>query len=61
MNEPSGTYEDEKVFRRAVEKEAKASVSDPAWSDLLQDRHESFDASHSRQPMVRFYDRSLLA
>ena len=38
-------YEDEKAFRRAVEKEAKASVSDPDWSDLLQDRHESFDAA----------------
>ena len=38
-------YEDEKAFRRAVEKKAKASVSDSDWSDLLQDRHESFDAA----------------
>ena len=45
MNEPSGTYKDKKAFRRAVEKKARASVSDPDWSDLLQDRHESFDAA----------------
>ena len=38
-------YEDEKAVRRAVEKKAKASVSDPDWSDLLQDRHESFYAA----------------
>ena len=44
MNEPSGTYEDEKAFRRAVEKEAKASVSDPVWSYLSQGRYEPFDA-----------------
>ena len=37
-------YEDEKAFRRAVEEKAKASVSDPDWSDLSQGRYEPFDA-----------------
>ncbi len=44
LNEPTGTYEDEKAFRKAVEKEAKASVSDLDWSDLSQGRYEPFDA-----------------
>jgi hypothetical protein len=44
LNEPSGTYEDEKAFRKAVEKEAKASTSDPDWSDLSKGRYEPFDA-----------------
>ena len=45
MNEPSGTYKDKKAFRKAVEKEAEASVSDPDWVDLLQDKHEAFDGT----------------
>ena len=44
LNEPSVTYENEKAFRKAVEKKAKASVSDPDWSDLSRGRYEPFDA-----------------
>jgi hypothetical protein len=44
LDKPYVRYEDEKAFRKAVEKEAKASVSDPDWSDLSQGRYEPFDA-----------------